>query len=690
MRANVLYKSIGLIIPCFFATFSPSLSAEEGLDQKWSLGLEGAFGRYASVDGDIENFRAHHWMTDGWAWGIKDLTFERKSSNGAFMSFEGSAIPDQNDIVTKFSLNKENLGFLNVDYGAFRKYYDGTGGIYYKFTQPQANELNRDLRMDIGHLLVEMGTAPSDTSEIGLMYERHSKDGQKSRLSWGAVKENATTRNIAPSWQDIDEITDIVALKGKNEVAGFTVNGEQRFEFVQADLFREERNLSPTSKTAADKKIRQQTQEPKADVMTTTLRGERWFLNDKTFVSLGYRYSLINNDEFETLYEFDESGTPRSFPNPKNKPNARADNAYDAHAWLAHFVTNVTSSLSFITKLKAEVLDHRGNSTYPSETTDPPDSTVNTVEVSHIENNINHLGENFSLRYSGLPKTSFYTEWDLEQTRNWLTEERNSIAGQSSSDANEVFARETLTHIQKNSWTVGMRSVPFKIINVTNQFRHQLEDNDYDDIFETAPGSSTARSAFIDGLEMGSNEASSRWTLKPYRWLQASLRYQFLNRQYFSRAQAQTEVETQTLSNTFTYDVYLQPNDKVIFNASFTQENLKVSTPAALASSTQIPYFNAAVNSWLLSTSYFPRENLSYTGSLLYSTAGNYDDFSSIGLPLGVDNERLDATLGLRWTPKKDITIEPRYSYYRYDGNSQVDAGDYTAHVAWLDLNIRW
>jgi hypothetical protein len=688
MKTVGRWSFVGFLWILCVAVALPAL-AEEDTENAYPVSITVVPGRYAAVKGDVEKFRALNWMKDGYVGGIRNLTAHGDFEGGTVW-FEGRAFPAENDIRAILEYDKEDFGFFEMDYHSFRKYFDGTGGFYYPFITLSVNELDQDLELDISHFAVEFGPHLGDEApEIGFYLERHTKNGRKSRLTWVGVKEGATTRNIGPSWQDLDETTDILGFKAGTEFGGFNVNLDQRWEFVRISSMREERNLS-TNATASEKKIRRQFQEPETDLMVTTLRAEKWLQDNKSFVGFAYRFQEMDNSENETLSEFDENGNPRSFSNPKNKPNAFAENDLDTHTWTGQYLNRLRKDLNFIAKVKTEVIRRRGNSVYPNDTDDPPNGIGNTAEINTTENKVYRFGENVSLRYNGIARTSLYTEAELEQTRNWLSEELVNVSGEDVASSSGDFSRETLTHIQKTILTAGARIVPSSKVSLTLQARHRIEDNDYDDIHETSGGGS-ARSAFIDSLKLYGNEITSRIMWKPWKWLQTGFRYQYLDNTYKSRAQAQVPQESLLLSHVFTYDVFLQPLQDILMNLSFSRQNLKVSTPAGSASSTQIPGFIADVNTWLFSTSYTPTEKISLITTFLYSLADNFDDFTATGLPYGVDNKRYDATVELRWSPKDNLTVAPHYAYYNYNTNlTSAEFGDYSAHVTWLDVSMNW
>ena len=52
-----------------------------------------------------------------------------------------------------------------------------------------------------------------------------------------------------------------------------------------------------------------------------------------------------------------------------------------------------------------------GSSTYPYDSLNAtPDGIADNTQASRVENRVNRLGENFSLRYSGIAHTVLYSE----------------------------------------------------------------------------------------------------------------------------------------------------------------------------------------------------------------------------------------------------------------------------------------
>lgn len=650
------------------------------------------------IDGDDQKFRAHHWMKDPYAGGISSLVFKHQGAAGMSVSGQGHALAGQNDLAAELLFKKESLGFFSVDFAQFPKYEDGTGGVYHLFGPLQVNETDKELTLEIGKLNLETGLTLPGWPELSFLYEREFKDGAKSRLTWTAVREGAVTRNIGPSWQEVEEKVDLFALKAHHEAAGFQIQGQQRWEFVRSELFREERSLSTTT-TASDKKIRRQDQAPEADLATTTLSGQRHFLNEKIFVSGGYRFAHMDNREFESLLEFNADGSPRNFSNPKQQVNARADNDYDTHTWVGNFVAAPCKWLSLGARMKSEVVKRESNASYPTDAVPNsaggsiPNGIIDRTDVSLNDSKAVRWGEGFSLRFTGIPRTALYTELELEQGRVLLREDRKSLDGPDAGNgasADEVFNRRTITHVQRGAVTVGGQTAPWTFLDLTAHFRYRRNNNDYDDQQETSPGASAARSAFIDGQVVETQEVATRLKWKPCRRFTPSLRYQLREEDYQTRVENELPVGTGVTRHIYTFDVILEPLKDLLTTLSFSRQAAATATPARFAPNANTPTFNANVNTWLASADYPLCPHVAVNGTLEYSRARNFNDFASTGLPLGADFDELDLTTALTWTLREGVSLTGRYGFYHYQPNSRVETGDYNAHVIWIEASKKF
>lgn len=688
--SNLPKKMVFLIGAMILSWGSKSASAAES-----EISFSPAPANFAMVSGDSRKFSSHHWIPDGYLGGIKDFAWEVKNPETEVnLTMEGHALIEQNDYGALVRYEKKDLGYFQLDYTEFRKYFDNVGGVFKDFTTLRVNETHKELQLDIGKLELELGLTLENWPEIVVAYEREFKDGAKSRLTWTPVISNGVTRNIGPSWQDIDEIVDVVEFKANDDFHGFHWKGEQSWEFVRSELSREEKSLSDTG-TAADQKIRVQEQDPQTQMMTTTFEADRWFYKDKGHFTLGYRYVNLHNQETEDIFEMNNQRVPTNFSaSSHNVRNARSDNDLDNHIWVSSLTAIPSPDFHILTKFKTEVFSRQGNSLYPLDNTPAaPNGIIDRTERSVTAARAFRSGEAISLRYTGIPRVAFYNDLEFEQIRNDLSEDRLSLAGESAPSANESFTRQTITYIGRGIWTLGARLTPCSLLDVTSQVRHRQDNEDYEDKIESTPGSSTARSAFVDWLNTSTSEFSTRVTVKsPKKWIKPSFRYQLRDDDYRYRVEEDSEnMLNDMTSHVYTVDVVLQPTADLIATASYSRQNARTETFAKL--STQegtTPGFDANVGTWLFTADYTVSESTSLLGTLQYSRARNFIDITDSGLPLGADFDQLDLTFGFRWTPGKNLTVEPKYSFYHYKPNEEVEFGQYDAHLIWLDISFNW
>ncbi len=351
-------KKILLILLTVFAFGMGALFADEP-----KMAVDGAPMRYTFVDGDSRKFREQNWMKENYAGGINEFSFEQKDiPEDLSLTMDGHAIVEDNDYEANVLLDKKNFGYAKFEYQEFSKYYDDTGGVYYPFSTLSVNSLGRDLELQIGHIRVEAGLTLEDRPHASAAYERSFKDGSKSSLTWAPVREGAVTRNIAPSFQDMNEITDSVEIKIEHTVKGIEIKNEETWEWVTSDISREERYLATTG-AAADNRIRVQNQKPKSKFFSTTNTLQKWFKDDRVFTGGTYRLVHMSNSEIEDVFEMNQNRVLTTFS--KQIRNARADSEYDSHTWVGNLMFSPLKSFSVTSSIRPEIIGRSGNSSYP-------------------------------------------------------------------------------------------------------------------------------------------------------------------------------------------------------------------------------------------------------------------------------------------------------------------------------------
>ena len=645
----------------------------------------------AFVKGDVAKFRAMNWTKDSSQSGVKDATLDATLGKDVKVSFEGNGMPGDVDYKGNVVISKEGVGFIKTDYQTFRKYYDGTGG-YFPYDHLSVNTLDKDLSLDIGHLGLEIGRGTPEDSPLSFLWERDTKNGDKSRLTWGAVKDRIlggglayiTTGNsranklISPSWESLEETTDKLTLKGKTQVMGFEVKGSGSYEFAKLNTRRYEYwlyNSSAPNYTAADTKQRQVDDAIQTKVLSTTLLANRWLLNDKTYVGLGYNFSHTRNTQVQFETEYSALGVwTGTYSRPKNY-SGDALATRDTNTWTAHLLTNITPTLVFVSKAKLELVAlHASSEQFGYAAATPP--FVSSDTGYRDEQRESNTAQAFSLRYSGLPKTSVYAELELAQNH-----ANRSL--QSSSFYEYVEKSPELVG------TVGARFAPMRAVSLTTEYKHTVKHTKTNDHL-------TTDGTFIANMITSKDDASVRLGWKPLKWLENGFRVSQAATQYQTQVYAQDYLKAQGTERNFSYDVTLSPIDILMFNLSYGLQLLKSSTPEANSPlGAQLAPFTGNVWTGSFSTSFMPKEFFTVTNTLSYSRAKNANnnyDVTSTGpaMSYGADDEWYSSDLGVKWSLKKDWSVEPHYAYYGFRSYQGISSGNYSANVLWLDISKKW
>ncbi len=651
--------------------------------------------RFVTVKGDAAKFRALNWMNDGFTGGVKEIGIERKLGKDAHVSFEGHAITGDNDLGATLTIGKDNFGYIKMDYGTFRKWYQSVGG-YYPYNTLAINKVNGDLSLDIGHFLLETGLGSEDDPNLSFGWERDTKDGSKSRLTWASVVDNSTygaavNKKTAPSYATLDETTDTLTLRGKVETPGnITIKSSQSYEFFNAHNFREEKQLDTVTSgnPDANAKIRRQIQDPQTKLLTTNIQASRWSLNDQTYVSVGYLFAHSRSTEIETIREYTGAGVwTGAFSNSKNRDGFALNNE-DKNTWTAQLMSSLSDVLSFDSKAKAEIISRNSFSKYDLY---GGGLTIVGTDNAVSENKTIRTGESVGLHFNGLPKTSLYSEIEMRQERNWLSEERTPVG-----TADSLINYENITNKPEFIETIGARFVPTRWANITSEYKHHASEAKYNTLhnntISTAPANVPAES-FLNKLQTVTDEIAAKLSWKPIKWLENSFKYKVASNDFHTQVVNQDWLKSQGYQRNLTYDLTLIPTDALMFNLSYSLELLKGSTPSSQSTSLYVAPFTGNVYSWALTTSYAPKDNFSIFNTLDYSRAKNANNnyAPTTGAFLyGVDDEWYDAVIGIRWSPKKNITIEPHYGYYGFRSYQSVETGNYTAHVMMVDVKFNW
>ncbi len=568
---------------------------------------------------------------------------------------------------------------MDFDFKQFRKYYDTYGGVY----QGHADSLNRDLYLDIGHIGFEAGITMPDLPNVSVYYDHDYKSGSKSMLNWSADAQ-AGSKKIAPSWEEIDEVTDTFGMKGDYTEKGYHLTGDQRWDISHWKTRGYEQAISATG-GAGDQHVQDQVQE--TNVMTTTLGADKWYLGDKVFGSSAYRFEHLKNQDRENFSNHTGAGVPLT-DDRQNHFNATAHNEQDLNSWVLNLMVSPWNWLSGTGGFKAEASQQDSGSFYPL---DRDGTTNDSLLKNNTDSNTYKFAESFGLRFKAIPRAVVYSDLSFEQSENHQIENQFNLLTASKSPV----GRDTTIREPAATWATGVDYQPLRFVNLTSQFRLQDKEMNFNDARVVGSTSSTDGLNFMKWMHARGLGFTQRATVHLSSWAQTSFRYLYDDTNYDNFAVDNNASEkARMLSNTFIYDVSVYPLSNLSMTGSVSQQYAETKTIAAAfpPGTPQIPVFDSNYLTWMFATDYQPHKKVRLDGSLFYTVAEN----NGGGIATNLVNyasafDQMGLTVGCKWEISKDLSITPRYGFQRYMPSVKSGiGGGYDAQIVSLALTSSW
>jgi hypothetical protein len=618
--------------------------------------------RYVTVDGDEEKFREDWWVQENWAAGFEAFTLQHGYDNNVTLSLEGRAILPEQDYKLLFHVTKPDVGFVHGEYTEYRKYSEGTGGFFKRFSTPSF-ELANDMHLDIGNLFIDVGLSMPDWPKIVFGYERQFKTGSKSLVEWGSVTEGGISRKIFPAFKEIDEEADVFKAEVAHEIGKVRVGDQVRYEHYQAATkrFEEEQNLdAATSETVTV------SENYSHDVFSNTLHLDS-HVNDKVYWSLGYLFTSLNGDA-----AFGMSTAPFG-PEPfdKNWVTRSVDIDQDSHVANLNVLFGPFKHLSFYAGLQAETTETEGDTDAVLNETLPGVGEVAPEAIIVSRTDKGSLEETVGARYTGIRYTTLYVEGKWSQQNIDLLERELE-------DNVLNFERSTDTEVARQRFTLGFNTSPIPRMTLSARYRRRYHDNDYNHLVDTEPG----YSAFITAQDLTSDEITTKLRIRASSRVRVSLNYQLIATDI--DALTDTTPPSAVQSGDYDADIYsvgitLTPISRLYLTGLFSYRDSVSSSFDNDAPS--VVEYEDDVFTFIGTAGYAMDEQTDLKAEYLYSRSDNFNDNSADGLPLGLDNQRQGLLVRFSRRITKTMKAELRYGFYAYDENGNGGVDDYEAHL---------
>lgn len=640
-----------------------------------------------TLTGDKEKFEEDHWVGTDVAGGVYDYSYINENRHGDSIMAEGRAVAGNNDYLFNFDLKKEGVGSLIFDFKQFRKYYDGTGGFFGNFAPTAVSrstyfETERNLFLDIGNLKVEGIFSKEENTKCTFLYEREYRQGAKSLTSWGSVVSGGTTRNILPTFLETDETVDKLEMKIEHTTAdGVEVSAEQGYEKVRV-ANQKVNNRTFTLTTGLFSNVRYKYENLNSDIYTTIMRISKE-LNENTYFSIAVldTYNRSKTEEVIT----DASIATSNERHPLN-PLSIYQNIVSI---LPKVSFSPLKDLYMDAGMKWEWIKTRSTGTYNRDRR--PNANDEFVDTASKRDD-NHLGQSVSLKYDGIRDVVFYADGELEQELRNEDESQKSF-GPSPNNANNFSRAQNILSLDYDI-TSGFKWYPIRKADITAEFKYKHGTRDYTFLSTTRAGDVIGGyRGFLDEIEYTSYKPLIKFNLKPYRWIACNFRYALDTTNYWVRTPAAMANEKALyLAHIYSAGATLTPYEPLYFTLLYQYQQASTETQANGngGAGTNVPTYNANFKVLNASCGYSPVKDITLRGNYSINMADNFNDFSNIGLPLGLDNFSQDASFGIEKKIRSDCSIEFKYDFMQYHEDSNGGIDNYEAHLFYTALKMKF
>jgi hypothetical protein len=628
---------------------------------------------FGFVNGNDSNFREQQWMDNGWTGGFEEFTLERKLPKDWKLSLDGSAIFGVNDYTAHLALEKENVGWLRAGFEQFRHYYNDTGGYYSGFT-PKSFDLDKDLGLYVGKIYVDFGLQIPEGPLLTGGYEHLYRNGTQSLLQWGAVTQGSVTKNIYPSYRDVDETTDVVKLGIAHHVSKVNFADEFRYERYNSKNTTHDMSTNLTTGASQGVTIRENYT---YDLFNNVFRLDCQ-MNDKFYWSGGFLYNNLNGDGSQQV-----STTPFTGNGARDWSTSGLE--YDQSSYVLNFnaAYNPFKKFGFYAGIQYENTTDTGN-TDALLTQISGGLTNSPLAAIATRTSKESIGGNIGARFIGIPFTTLYAEakWTGDDYNLRQTQTGTGVTQIDLDQDDDVFAQQ---------YTVGFNSAPIRRVTLSGYYRYSNNNHDYTynkDVPDGYPG-------FLTGQEFANNEVMARLNYRPFKQVTLGLQYRYINSDIHNSNMASgggfvpagSVLASEYNANIFTVTATWSPLERLYLTGS---ASLQYTETAAYdnGSDTVTPY-TGNINTYMAGLGYAIDEKSDVNVDYVIASAQNAAGAPG-GLPLGWNYHTQSVNVGLTRRINDRLVARLRYGFYSYHQQSGGSQDNYWANMVSASCTARF
>ncbi len=629
---------------------------------------------FVTVSGDRAKFREDWGVKEGWNGGIDDATYHQTIRKDWDVNLEGRALFDEEDYKLRLAIANPDVGFLHAGYTEFREYSDDLGGFYKDFS-PAGFLSNHALFVRNGDAFVEGGLMLPNLPKLTLGYERQFRSGNESTLEWGGVTQGGTTRNIYPSYQHIDETTDIIKLQLEHDISIVHIGDQFRYEYYRYNTTTVDGTLDLNTSAAQTVTVDEKYSH---DAFYNTFLMDS-HVNDKVYWSLGYLFTTLDGNADTRL-----NTVPFSAPPAADWMTQGVALGVDSHVVDLNVLLGPFAGLNFYGGLEGEKTHSHGLANAALTQIGSGGATNSVAALLHGDDDMQTLEERFGLRYTKIPYTTLYAEGK------W-TEQSYDLDQEASAGA-PTFQQNQGTGVFRQDYTVGFNSAPIPRVTLAGRYCHSIYQNDYDNEVDTIQG----YPGFITAQDFTTDEIMAKLTLRPVSRVTVAFEYQLVATDIRTSTEAVPALGTPagTLqSGGYDLSIYsvsatLTPISRLYLTGLFSFQDTHTSSFAN--GNPAVVSYIGNVYSVMAAAGYALDQKTDLNVQYEYSRADDAQNAAAASLPLGVAYQRTGVTVGLTRKITNNVMAKLRYGFYELNdpGNGGLD--NYIAHLASASCVVRF
>jgi hypothetical protein len=631
--------------------------------------------------------------------GVESLHWETGFTNAAMknwrLAIDGRGIFDNHDYLLKFDLRKENFGYVTAGYREYRTWYDRHGG-FSPLGNTWVTPFDPQGAIDRGEIFVEGGLTIPNVPKFTFGYTHQFREGSKDSTIWGDINVvGTTTRNLVPSYWDIDEHRDIFKADMSHSVGNTGFGLGIRYDMDSMD---NKRNMVREAPLAGTRALTQKYQVD-TDLFNVHAFTESHFKDDKILLTSGYSFTTLDTDTGGSrIYgsDFDAVFDPL-FARRRARDEGFLDLKGGATA--KQYVANLNllykpfDTFTILPSVRVEKWEESGHSDFTETAVGTTAALVTASDELVTANRWNYLDvtESIEARYTGLKNWSFYARGEWLEGDSVINEQEYTPAG-----VLEVF-RDTDADRFTQKYSVGANWYPLQRMNLAVQYYHKTRDNNYENNgLSTSPAltSGDRYPGYIRSQGFDSDDVNFRITVRPMMNLSFITRYDFqLNRidtevpilgDKESANQA-SHIFSETVSYTPFSWLYLQGNLNYAIDSTHTPAQNATGGGARLVTISENNYWNAGA---LAGFTISPKTD--FQAQYSYYRAADYINNSTVSQPYGTSAEENAITGTIIQRLSKALRLTLKYGYFTYHDKAYGSRLDYNAHLVYTSLQYRF